>query len=217
MTARIEKHTILSAVILLWISSLFSNVRIINGNDTSFVEILLFYPRLLNQFSYDMIATMEYEDWYFFVMPVCISLPMIPILCKELRSGYYKFIKLRMGDKYFVVQILVTHFIIAGIVFILSTLAFRFFLSILFGWNLKKIIFFQLQKTMYNLLYLFMISGTSIILAVTTADVYISLTGSFVINYIIYSKSLSVGQIFIITIILYLLTAYIVKKRWIKC
>lgn len=217
MTARIEKISAVGATIILCISSYFCGVRVINGNDTSFAEILLFHREIVSQFSYDMIIGLEYGDWYYFLMPICISISTIPILCRELRTGYYKFVKLRSGDRAFVRTTLIMNMLAGFLIFILSTCIFRLSISFILEGKIGEIIFFQPKVLVYNILYLFMISGISILMAVITTDVYLSVTAAFMINYMIYSKNLNCWEIAAFTVALYFVTAEILKKRWLRC
>lgn len=217
MTARIDKILAVGAAIMLCISSYFCGVRVINGNDTSFAEILLFHREIVSQFSYEMIIGLEYGDWYYFLMPICISVSAIPILCRELRTGYYKFVKLRSGDRDFVRSTLITNMLAGLMVFILSTGIFRFSIFLILGGKLGEVIFFQPNVIAYNILYLLMISGISILVSVITTDVYLSVTASFMINYMIYSRDFKCWEIAAFTVILYFAAAQILKKRWLKC
>lgn len=217
MWARVEKKTILIAGIILCASSYFCSVRVINGNDVSFATVLLLYKESLKQLTYENLVGREFEDWYCFLMPICISISTIPSICDELKSGYYKFMKLRSGDRLFIIQMLITHLISSVFVFALSALLFRMSVYAILFENGSNILYFQIKDFFYNLIYAIMFSGVSIAIAVLTTDVYLSLTIPFVINYFIRYNDLSMMVMAILTILLYMMTAEILKKRWLKC
>lgn len=229
-----NKKAILYAVLLTYISFFLSGVIIIEEENKTLAEVLFLYPNVLRHLSTGDMLSAQYKDWFFILLPLTTGISCIPFFCSELNTEYYKLLLIRDGKKKFIRDILSAQFVCSVLSFLFATLLFKITILIIgkimpydasFGMDNGIQVFQFLSGDFVSLLYCLFISGLSILFASLFADVYITLTFVFLINYLvyehinylIYEHLQSVFIIIFAAVFSYILTAYIIKRRWLEC
>ncbi|MDC7302570.1 hypothetical protein [Agathobacter ruminis] len=227
MNFQIDKKAMLLSVLLMYGSFFATGTYLLEHETMNLFQVIMTCPYLLKNYTALHYIDHQYGIWFYLLLPVACGLPFIGILCDELNTNYYRLISARIGNIKFIVCTLLVQFISTISSFFVATVFFKLTALIIGILKNKEGTFDEIQQMNLSyflvedgrcLLYLVMISGLIIFMAILTADFYFSVIVVFLINFLIQDHEISILALEIVTACFaYIGSAYIFRRRWLAC
>lgn len=219
MWRRTDRKKLFVGIGLLCFSYFLMDTIVREGVPITFIEILFKYPKAIRQVGESFSFTSCFLDWFYFVLPIAIGIVMIPYWCDELRVGYYKMVKIRSGKKKYIADVVIINHLNAIICLIASYAIFVISVLLIFRRNgvMPELNGEILAGVTYSLVYALWISAILVFVASLSANPYITVTLTFLINYIVYAKDLPIVLLLIMTVIIDVAAVYLMDRRWMQC
>lgn len=199
---------------------------VVDLKETSLGEIILLHRGYLNMINLETACRSQYGEWFHLLLPICMAVPVIPWLSQELNSQYYKMLVPRLGQRRYISIVILSLIYCSFCIVLVASFMFRACLIIVlntFGANICFTdiyrCFFEvfLVEDLKGIIYSLMILGACLLGVVLTADVYISITIVFLINYICFDMEHSFIMCVILSVFLYFFSVKVLKRRWLNC
>ena len=222
----IDNKKCICSVLLLYISFFVSGGYVVDKQTVSLLNIIVLHSSMLECFSFSQYLNGLYGDWFYILMPIILGMCCIPMICDELNSGYYKFLVSRMKNSIFQWKMLGTYLASAIVTYFCALLLYVITVCCIireynplsnYGW----LVDFDVQKyymcELVTLAYYLMVSGVVFLLTVITANMYVSISVTFLLNYLVYQLDWNIFSAVFISLCCYIGSWHIVRKRWLSC